>query len=199
MQKLGIEDIYVEGDVTVLQDAKLINAGHAWNVVRIDGDWHQIDVTWDDVYPRAFGVLLYPDDWEYELPISHAFFLISDEEMYQDHTQKNPFPLPECVDYGFFDRLNLNMTGTYEEIEDAFEDVLYENLSNDRYYIEIKINQRNLSTLDRYTLRDEMYPAILNVIAKLPGGSSLRVYSSSINWGDCLLIFFVPESEESAS
>ena len=45
---------------------------HAWNGVKIGGDWYQIDVTWDDV-----------DDFIYD---SHEYFNLTDSLMYEDHT-----------------------------------------------------------------------------------------------------------------
>ena len=45
---------------------------HAWNGVKIGGDWYQIDVTWDDV-----------DDFIYD---SHEYFNLTDILMYEDHT-----------------------------------------------------------------------------------------------------------------
>ncbi|MBQ4629711.1 MAG: hypothetical protein IJB70_01830 [Clostridia bacterium] len=38
MNKLGIETRYVSSDVM----------NHAWNLVKVDGEWYHIDVTWDD-------------------------------------------------------------------------------------------------------------------------------------------------------
>ena len=45
---------------------------HAWNGVKIGGDWYQIDVTWDDV-----------DDFIYD---SHEYFNLTDSLMYEEHT-----------------------------------------------------------------------------------------------------------------
>ena len=45
---------------------------HAWNGVKIGGDWYQIDVTWDDV-----------DDFIYD---SHEYFNLTDSLMYEERT-----------------------------------------------------------------------------------------------------------------
>lgn len=42
MDMLGIECITVKGF------ARNLNTEHAWNMVRLDGDWYCVDVTWDD-------------------------------------------------------------------------------------------------------------------------------------------------------
>lgn len=59
------------------------NQSHAWNLVRIDGEYYYADVTWDDQ----------GDD------IYHAYFNITGERLAEDHTidvQRNTLPLPAC-------------------------------------------------------------------------------------------------------
>ena len=51
--------------------------GHAWNQVKVDGKWYNIDVTWDDPIYTFNGV---PMDI-----ICYDYFLISDSQMYKDH------------------------------------------------------------------------------------------------------------------
>ena len=55
--------------------------GHAWNQVKVDGVWYNIDTTWDD--PVAYWGGVYVDI------LSYDYFLISDEVMYQDHIADN--------------------------------------------------------------------------------------------------------------
>ncbi len=52
---------------------------HAWNQVQVDGEWYNIDVTWDD--PGAVGKSL--DD---QMGNNYNYFLLCDEHMYADHT-----------------------------------------------------------------------------------------------------------------
>lgn len=50
-------------------DSKCINnesKSHCWNVVKIDGNWYQVDVTSDDPYPDTSGY------------VRHKFFLLTD-------------------------------------------------------------------------------------------------------------------------
>lgn len=51
---------------------------HAWNVVNIDGNWYQIDCTWDD--PMMNGQVVTDGS-----NITYAYFLLTDNEMYGDH------------------------------------------------------------------------------------------------------------------
>ncbi len=57
---------------SVLLSGTADSDNHAWNGVKIGGDWYQIDVTWDDV-----------DDFIYD---SHEYFNLTDSLMYEDHT-----------------------------------------------------------------------------------------------------------------
>ena len=71
----GLDSLYVMGKVS---------AGlHAWNQVKIDGVWYNVDVCWDDPANRAFND---------HSTNSYKYFLISDAEMNKDHkaqTTKN--------------------------------------------------------------------------------------------------------------
>lgn len=48
------------------------NSGHGWNRVKVDGNWYEIDVTWDDLGLYGMG-------YRYD------YFLISEEQMNKDH------------------------------------------------------------------------------------------------------------------
>ena len=50
MDKLNIESYYVTGRVKNKEGGagELIGSGHAWNKVKIDGKYYNIDLTWDD-------------------------------------------------------------------------------------------------------------------------------------------------------
>lgn len=66
----GLECTYVVGDTA--------RGSHAWNQVKIDGKWYNVDVTWDDPVnlDKAF------DDHKFN---RYSYFLISDELMNKDH------------------------------------------------------------------------------------------------------------------
>lgn len=46
---------------------------HMWNGVQIEGDWYQVDVTWDDTEDEQKNIAQY------------LYFNLDDEKMYQDH------------------------------------------------------------------------------------------------------------------
>jgi len=52
--------------------------GHAWNQVKVDGKWYNVDTTWDDPIYFLNGV---------RVPyLSYDYFLVSDDVLYQDHS-----------------------------------------------------------------------------------------------------------------
>ena len=67
----GIEAIVVEGY------SAYNNVGHAWNQVKIDGNWYNLDVCWDDTEATGFEYqyCLIGDDEFYEshIPVSHIY------------------------------------------------------------------------------------------------------------------------------
>ena len=66
LAQCGIESEYVSG---------LGNGGrHGWNIIRIDGEWYHVDVTWDDPTPDREGYVRY------------KYFLKSDKAMSRDHS-----------------------------------------------------------------------------------------------------------------
>lgn len=84
LQQCGIECVVVAGNAGSTEaDA----AGHAWNLVRLDGEWYEVDATWDDagniekdLSPDIDGYALYIEalnDAEYRDRIQHSLFLRS--------------------------------------------------------------------------------------------------------------------------
>lgn len=61
---------------------------HAWNIVKIEGKWYQIDVTWDDPVP--------------DIPerIGYDYFLIPDKIMRENHTW-NSSDYPACTSWDY--------------------------------------------------------------------------------------------------
>ncbi|OQA65700.1 MAG: Exoglucanase B precursor [Firmicutes bacterium ADurb.Bin262] len=67
MQRLGIETITVYGK----------SIGHSWNMVKLDGKWYHVDLTWDDpVFSAAKGWI--NNDYDLEGYVGHDNLLLSD-------------------------------------------------------------------------------------------------------------------------
>lgn len=69
--------------------------GHAWNLVRIDGEYYYVDTTWGDASYQAVGVSTdYPGE---KIPtINYDYLCVPTEQMNLTHTLDNVVELPEC-------------------------------------------------------------------------------------------------------
>lgn len=88
LNKLGIEIDYVESDTM----------NHIWNIVKIDGNWYHVDLTWDDPVT---------DNQYY---VKHSNFLLSDELLGQSHSDYASNY--ECSDTSFDNSFWSNLTNT---------------------------------------------------------------------------------------
>ncbi len=79
-QAAGIETVYIDGEAT---NSSGKPEGHAWNAVKIDGEWYLVDMTWDDpVMNDGSDVLQYD------------YFLLTDGQLAKNHTwEYGKFPV----------------------------------------------------------------------------------------------------------
>lgn len=73
LHRAGIESYIVTG--------RSRGEGHEWNLVRIDGDWYFVDLTWNDQEEELF----------------HAYFNITGDVLTEDHLVDSRIGLPECT------------------------------------------------------------------------------------------------------
>lgn len=74
LEKVGIESMIVEGP----------KINHAWNIVKIDGEYYHVDVTWNDPVPDRRG------------EVSHKFFNVSDRKLIQGEHIWDLLSYPKC-------------------------------------------------------------------------------------------------------
>lgn len=83
MEALNIPSNIVIGSVD--------GGNHAWNQVKIDGKWYQIDVTWDDPVPDVKGRIVY------------NYFLLTDEQLSKDHVwNKDEYEVCNSEEYFYY-------------------------------------------------------------------------------------------------
>lgn len=68
---------------------QVFGEGHVWNVVQIEGEWYQIDVTWDDPL-NQHGI---------DGNGNHKYFNLTSAQMYEAHARDSASKLfvPECT------------------------------------------------------------------------------------------------------
>ncbi|TSI08349.1 DUF5050 domain-containing protein [Lysinibacillus sp. BW-2-10] len=87
LQDLGIETQYVVGEV--------YTGGHAWNLVKVDGQWYHLDTTWNDPTPDRKNVVRY------------EYFLMNDAKMRKDHTWiASDYPESTSTKYAFMAQID---------------------------------------------------------------------------------------------
>lgn len=74
-QSVGIECVLVSGTAD--------GGGHMWNMVKVDGKWYHMDVTWDD-----------PLTSDGKPVLRYNYFLISEAKIKEDHTIESTFKIP---------------------------------------------------------------------------------------------------------
>ncbi|WP_424767347.1 transglutaminase domain-containing protein [Paenibacillus sp. sgz302251] len=86
LQKAGIEVLIAEGTV---------NTGeHAWNMVKLDGKWYHLDLTWDDPISASASVREQPAQAvkSNDGAIRYNYYLKTDEELRKDHGWTRTYP-----------------------------------------------------------------------------------------------------------
>lgn len=96
LNKAGIECCIVSGmGGSNAGDENVVN--HAWNAVKIDGDWYQTDVTWDDLDLSETGFNETPEE------MSYCYFNLTTDEISDSHTiVEEGAPAPECSATEYF-------------------------------------------------------------------------------------------------
>jgi len=82
MRELGVPTYYVMGQSLLSDD----NGAHAWNIVMLNGNAYDVDVTWDDVL------------WDDMGAPAHAYFNVTDSRISSTHSRDEISNLlPDCV------------------------------------------------------------------------------------------------------
>lgn len=80
--------------------------GHAWNKVKIDGEYYNLDTTWDDPAPDEQGRVIY------------SYFNVTDEELAKDHEwNAGQWPAAAGTAYNYFEYKGLVIHSS-EELKD---------------------------------------------------------------------------------
>lgn len=117
LQQAGIGVTLVLGEVSQ-------GEGHAWNAVRIDGQWYYVDTTWGDAsYQAVGGEDSYPQ--KAKPTINYDYLCVTTEQLCKTHVIENVVSPPECIsmDANYYVREGLYfMTLDKEQLTRIFQE-----------------------------------------------------------------------------
>lgn len=104
-QSIGIECICVAG---------YAGENHMWNMLKLDGEWYNMDVTWDDPVGGSK---------------SYQYFCLPTSKIKSDHSFNNFFPVPSATatKYGYSEVMGIN---EYTTLNSAYNGLLNDAAAN---------------------------------------------------------------------
>ncbi|MCL2495024.1 MAG: hypothetical protein FWE98_05140 [Oscillospiraceae bacterium] len=136
--------------------------GHAWNKVRIGGEWYHLDATWDDPVTEDGGHVT-----------SHAYFNLTDEEIGRTHEVDGGSHPCTSTAANYFVRKGLEFSALDRSAEDALAKTLREALRAGDNAVELRFTDDAAmqAGLDYLFAKQHVY-RILNSAAL--GGAEIR-------------------------
>lgn len=97
LNRLGVECTLVLGTVETggAQGLPARQEGHAWNLVRVDGEYYYVDATWGDAsYSRQDGEAAE----DIKMPeVNYDYLNVTTGELLKTHTLAEDIPMPQCT------------------------------------------------------------------------------------------------------
>lgn len=125
MDRVGIECSIVTGSSK--------DQSHAWNIVKIDGDYYHVDLTWNDPITQDGTDML-----------SHNYFNLTDKELAEDHFwDRSKHPPCTATKYNYFFYNNI-IIDNYQDFCVQIQDSLQNRIEE----ISFKVNDYNKDVYD---------------------------------------------------
>lgn len=92
LEKAGVQSMLVEGSKAGAVGQRLSDIDHAWNIVKLEGEYYHVDATWDDVSEEKDSRSL-----------AYYYLNLNDEEMQKTHIwDKSKYPVSSGTKYNYF-------------------------------------------------------------------------------------------------
>lgn len=145
LKEVGIECKYVTG---FSKHNGVKGGGHAWNMVKLDGEWYNLDATWDDPVSDRNGAESVNKNANSMATVNHTYFNIPDSIFNNDHIrgdfEENNYPKCTATKYS------------------------YNNMDVDEYTADGKL-------IEKVTSKDELDAKILKAIKNKEKTLALRI------------------------
>lgn len=110
-----------------------VEESHAWNMIRIEGKWHHVDVTFDTTICS-------------EDVLRYDYFGLTTEQILRDHRYEDSrYPAANQLGYGYYERNNLVMT-TRKQMRDYISGILRSGKSDGVFKLPDSSSGENLDT-----------------------------------------------------
>lgn len=145
LKEVGIDCKYVTG---FSKHNGVKGGGHAWNMVKLDGEWYNLDATWNDPVSDRNGAESVNKDNTSPATVNHTYFNLPDDIFNNDHIR------------GDFEEKNYpKCTATKYS---------YHNMDVDEYTADGKL-------IEKVTTKDELDAKILEALKNKETTLSLRI------------------------
>ncbi|MBQ8827037.1 MAG: hypothetical protein IJ007_08090 [Oscillospiraceae bacterium] len=127
--RVGIENMIVTG---------LTNEAHMWNMVKVNGNWYHIDVTWDK--PGGTLADMFPD------MIMYQYFMVTDSVIENDHrivTISSPPPQALSTNESYFHKEGFYVADS-SDIESVMENAFRKAVAEKSNIAMVKFDTNNL-------------------------------------------------------
>lgn len=171
MNKVGIPAWYVAG--ASVNPATSTSIAHAWNLVKLDGDWYYTDVTWDDQGENTF----------------YAYFNITTDQLLKDHVIHSDYtdfvPHATATGANYYNIENRQFTG-YDQNR------LVDLLKKDGRKTQIYINGNVADFIASVNAN------LLSIGEQLGGTGAFQISYGTLTLGNALILDFALTSESHA-
>ena len=161
LDRAGIDNYVITGTAT-RDDGE--SEGHMWNVVFLDGQPYNLDLTWDD--PIGEGA---------EQNKRYAYFNITDEELLKTHTFFDEAPCCTATDFNYFIKLGRQFDSYNAETKSALSKLFGGLKSGGKLDIRFSSDKAYRAALNGLIKKEEIYRILSVADAGRRGFSTTQI------------------------
>lgn len=161
LDRAGIDNYVITGTAT-RDDGE--SEGHMWNVVFLDGQPYNLDLTWDD--PIGEGA---------EQNKRYAYFNITDEELLKTHTFFDEAPCCTVTDFNYFIKLDRQFDSYNAETKSALSKLFGGLKSGGKLDIRFSSDKAYRAALNGLIKKEEIYRILSVADAGRRGFSTTQI------------------------